>query len=164
MIYLLVFPSALIFCAPLVVYVFLCDTSLLPIKRSRVISTYACILYRYCLSYVDRVSYRGCLDGPNFIRGLVCIMRLRQMCVVRLKMHLCLQTWCDRTVFANALCVCLYAVSVCASLQRWSSLRCRCFVCKCVCIIWCLLCLLFVCLVRTFVDDVCASNVRESFK
>ena len=44
MIYLLVFPSALIFCAPLLVYVFLCDTSLLPIKRSRVISTYMYIV------------------------------------------------------------------------------------------------------------------------
>ena len=41
--------------------------------------------------------------------GLVCLMCAHQMCVVRSKL-LCLQTWCDHTVFANALCVCLYAV------------------------------------------------------
>ena len=49
------------------------------------------------------------------------------------KIALCLQTWCDHTVFANSLCVILYAVRVCVQACK-ASFRCgACVLCANVC-------------------------------
>ena len=88
--------------------------------------------------------------------GLVCLMCAHQMCVVRSKL-LCVCKHGVIILFLRMHCVsaCMLGecVCVCAGLQSWFSLRCMCSVCDCMWIIWCLLCLLFVC--RRFVCMMC---------